>query len=508
MNVVAERKFGVLLGYCAIVLRNVLTLVLIPFIIHHVGVSQYGLYSLVASLAGYLIILELGLANTTVRYLSKFKATDDVVEQSRFLGIILSIYAVITVVVTLVGLWLWQQIPQLFDQSLQADEIDLLQQCFIILLLNIVITLMSNSFTGVISAHERFTFQKSIEIIAFLLRCLAVMLALDAGFDILAIVVIDTAISLFHAVVRISYVWLKLKIGVVFHLPDKETLREIFLYTFFIALNVIVNQINWRVDNFIIASFTNSQAIGIFNIGNQLIFSFIAFASAVSNIFAPKLFKMVTLKASMSALTDELIHIGRLQMIVLGYILAIFVTLGPLFIQLFVGKDFSLAYWVAFIPMLPFTFVLAQTSTNAVLQAMNKHKVRSLLLLATALLNIIISVVLVKEIGMLGASIGTAVTLFFGELVLVNIYLSRVIGLEMLRFYRALLASSLPVVLITLACGFWLQQSIAPTWLALVLSCLLLLSIHGILVYLVTLTTVEKQQINSKCRQIVKRYSQ
>ena len=64
-----------------------------------------------------------------------------------------------------------------------------------------------------------------------------------------------------------------------------------------------------------------------------------------------------------------------------------------------------------------------------------------------------------------------------------------------------------PVVLITLACGFWLQQSIAPTWLALVLSCLLLLSIHGILVYLVTLTTVEKQQINSKCRQIVKRYS-
>ena len=172
-----------------------------------------------------------------------------------------------------------------------------------------------------------------------------------------------------------------------------------------------MNQINWRVDNLIIGTLTNSKALGIFNIGSQLVFSFIAFASAISNIFTPKIVQMVEQKTSTIALMTQLCTIARYQMMVLGFIFVLFAAFGKLFIKLFVGTEFLEAFWVALIPMLPFMFVLAQTSTNTVLQALNKHKVRSILLLVTAIFNVVISIVLVKKMGIVGAALGTALAL-------------------------------------------------------------------------------------------------
>lgn len=177
----SERKIGIILGQVSIALRNVLGLLLIPFIIHHVGVNNYGVYSLVSSLALYLVILEFGLSNTVVRYLSKYNAEQNKVAESKFLGMMLGIYFVICSVVFIAGASLWYYIPVLFSEGLTATEIILLQQSFLILLINIIITLMVNSFTGVITAYEKFTFQMGSQIVLFLIRCIAVFFSFING---------------------------------------------------------------------------------------------------------------------------------------------------------------------------------------------------------------------------------------------------------------------------------------------------------------------------------------
>lgn len=493
ITALSERKVGVLLGYISITIRNVVGLLLIPFIIHHVGISEYGIYSLVTTLSGYLIILEMGLSNTTIRFLSKYKANNNKEQEKQFLSVIFFIYGAITLFVLCVGALIWLNIPNLFEQSLSSNEISILQPAFLVLLISIAITLMSNSFTGIISAYERFKFQKSIEIFIFILRCLLIIISLELGFGVFYIVVIDTIINFISAVIKVIFVKFKLDVHIILKFPDKQTIKEISLYTFFIAVNVVVNQINWRVDNLIIGMLTSAASVGIFSIGNQLVFSFIALASAVSNVFTPKIVKMVTLNATTDELTNEIIKIGRLQMMVLGFVLVVFIAHGSLFIDLFVGKTFSEAYWVALFPMIPFIFVLAQTSTNSVLQAMNKHKARSLLLLLTALLNVILSIFLVDRIGMVGASIGTALTLFFGELVLVNIYLIRVIKLNMFKYYRVILASSLPVISISMFFSFWISSVIEASWFGLIAACTFTAVMYFIFTYVFILTTDEKK---------------
>lgn len=499
-----ERKLGVLLSYSSLALRNVLGLLLIPFIIFHVGVSHYGIYSLVTTLAGYLVVLEFGLSNTIIRFISRYKANNDTVKEAQFIGVILTLYALITSIVLLIGLVIWFNLEHMFSGSLTLSEIELLKPAFAILLINVAITLMSNSFTGIISAYERFTFEKSIEIFIFLLRCSLVFVGLHLGKGIITIVLIDTLVNAIQAVLRIVFVKYTLKVNILFSLPDRATVNEIIIYTFFIALNVIVNQINWRVDTLIIGTLTSSKDVAFFNIGSQLVFSFIAFASAISNIFVPKIVKLVTLNATPSELTAELIHISRLQMVVLGYVLVTFISFGQLFIKLFVGEEFEIAYWVALIPMIPFMFVLAQTSSNAVLQAMNKHKMRSILLLITAVMNIVLSIILVKNIGILGASIGTALTLLIGELVLVNIYLTRVVKLNMPYFYWCLLKTSGPVVCVSLIYAYFISTYIPLTWFGLVLGCITTGLLYVLLAYMFSLSNDEKQKVNGMFSSIYK----
>ncbi len=497
MEAAKQRKFGVLLGYVSIAIRNILGLLLIPFIIHYVGVEQYGVYSLVSSIILYLIILEMGLANTAIRFLSKYQATKDLSAQSRFVGLMLIIYSGVTIVAMAVGGVFYFQLPAMFSASFSANEISLLQQTFLILMVNIAITLMSNTFTGVISAKERFVFEKGSQVILFLLRCAFVVFALWMGGDIIDIVVIDTCINALQLMMRLYYVFINLKIKVSFSSIDKTLVKEVFGYTMFIGLNVIVNQINWRVDNFIIGLMVSSAAVAIYNIGNQLVLSFIAFASAISNVFAPKIVKMVTLNASSEDITTELIRIARMQMMVLGFVLSAFIVFGPLFINLFVGPDFKQAYFVALLPMLPFIFVLAQSSTNAVLQAMNKHKVRSLMLLATAILNILISIFLVERYGLVGAAIGTMIALILGELVAVGIYLSRVIGLEMSRFYSQGLGFIVPVMLASMGFGSYIESEFSRSWFGLSSGVFIMLVVYSLLTFYIACNSAERHFIKS-----------
>ena len=114
-NLSRERRNGVVLSYCSIAIRNVAALLLIPFIINHLGVSDYGIYSLVSALAGYLIVLEFGLANTTIRFLSVYKANNDKVKEAEFISSIITIYGALALFVGGIGLIVWYKLPDIFS---------------------------------------------------------------------------------------------------------------------------------------------------------------------------------------------------------------------------------------------------------------------------------------------------------------------------------------------------------------------------------------------------------
>ena len=62
-----QRRWGAVLSYVNIILTVLVGLLYTPLMLRLLGQSEYGLYSLIGSVIGYLGVLDMGLGNTLVR---------------------------------------------------------------------------------------------------------------------------------------------------------------------------------------------------------------------------------------------------------------------------------------------------------------------------------------------------------------------------------------------------------------------------------------------------------
>ena len=92
-------KMGVILSYLTLALSNIIALVYTPFMLRMMGQSEYGLYSLVASVVAYLTIMDFGFGNAIVRYTAKYRAELKQNEQYYLFGMFLAIYVIIGLII-------------------------------------------------------------------------------------------------------------------------------------------------------------------------------------------------------------------------------------------------------------------------------------------------------------------------------------------------------------------------------------------------------------------------
>src|SRR5580700_3208773 len=104
------------------------------------------------------------------------------------------------------------------------------------------------------------------------------------------------------------------------------------------------------------------------------------------------------------------------------FMATIFLAYGRRIVHIWVGSGFEQAAVVLAILTFPLVTQSSQMTTLMVLQGMAKHKNLSLIYLVEALANLILSVILVRPLGMIGVALGTALTSTFSSLIAQPIY--------------------------------------------------------------------------------------
>ena len=135
--------------------------------------------------------------------------------------------------------------------------------------------------------------------------------------------------------------------------------------------------------------------------------------------------------------TELFIKVGRIQFLVLALIMSGFVFFGREFIvYIWGGKEYVDSYYMALLLMIPVTVPLIQNVGIEIQRAKNKHQFRSIIYMGIALVNICLSLPLCQYYGGIGCAIGTAVSLFIGNILIMNIYYHRRLGINIIKFWR------------------------------------------------------------------------
>ena len=227
-----QKRAGTLLSYVQLLLNLCIGIVYTPIMLHYLGQSEYGVYSVATAVISFLTMLDLGFGQTLVRFYVKYKAEGRQETADRCAGAFLLMYLVLGAVALAIGLGLAKGfLPLLFGQKFTLTELDTLKSVLSVLVLNLALSLPLSVFSSLITAHERFAFAKGANIVSTLLTYGGILVVLLMGHKSLAMAVVTTAVSVAVKVFLAWYCVGRMKVRLVFGKPDKPMLQSIFAFS-------------------------------------------------------------------------------------------------------------------------------------------------------------------------------------------------------------------------------------------------------------------------------------
>lgn len=451
-------RWGIILQYLQMGLNILINLIYTPIMIRILGDNEYGIYNLTSSIISYLSLLSLGFGAGYIRYYTKYKKEEDDEKIKKLNGMYLLVFSIMAAVALGAGLLIAFNSSLFFNNSYSASDLETAKILMIFLSVNLAISFPASVFVSHISSQEKFIFSKLVNIGKTIISpCLSIAL-LYLGYGSIGMVVVTTVVSFVVDVINILFCVCKLKMRFSFGKIEKGLFKDIAVFSVFIAINQIIDQLNWQTDKIILGKMMNGTAVAVYAVASTINNMYIMFSTAISNVFTPRVHSIVSSDSETKdqELTKLFIKVGRLQFFVISLILTGFIFFGKFFISKWAGGAYTEAYYVALILIVSATIPLIQNLGIEIQRAKNLHKFRSVVYLVMAIANIALSIWFCKLWGVIGVSIATAITFILCNVIIMNVYYHKVIGLNMLQFWKSIL-STLPAFIAPVVFGVCLM---------------------------------------------------
>ena len=147
---VNQLKGGVILNYVITCLYAIIGLLYTPYMLRQLGQSEYGLFTLTASVIAHLSILDLGFGDALVRYTAKYRAEKRTDEQYYLFGMFVVIYSIIALLAFVVGIVICSNIQTLFGKTMSDVEIDRARAMLLCLTFSVTVSFLFQIFSAII----------------------------------------------------------------------------------------------------------------------------------------------------------------------------------------------------------------------------------------------------------------------------------------------------------------------------------------------------------------------
>jgi O-antigen/teichoic acid export membrane protein len=456
-----------MLSYTILIIGNAISVFYTPIMLRLLGQSEYGLMSMATSVTGYLGLLSFGLSASFIRYNARYKVAGDKEGESNLNGMYMTVYSIIGVLSLICGIILVIYSDSILGSKFTVEELKKAKILMSILTFNIAISFPSSVFGMYNNAYEKFVFGRVLALISTILNPLMTLPVLLMGYGSIGMILVQTVLSVLNTAAMVIYSKKVLKMKITFRKFDIPIIKEIFIFSSFIFMNMIADQINLNANKLIVGKIIGTIGVAVYTIGSQMNTYYISIASAISNVFIPRVNAMVISEKDDSEVFKLFTRIGRILFILVSLFLSGFILVGKVFIQKWAGADYSKSYYIALILLIAVTLPLIQIIGVEIQKAKNMHKFRSVVMIGVAIGNIALSIPLCIRFGEIGSAVGTAIAYVTGNLVIMNFYYKKKMGFDMFKFWKDIF-KLLPAVVISGIIGFAVKYFLAIDGLILV----------------------------------------
>lgn len=452
---------GAVISYVSIFLNIVISFVYTPWMIKQIGVSDYGLYSLITSFVSY-FLLDFGLGSAITRFIAKYRAEGNEKQVENMLGLTTKVYLMIDAVIFIVLFILFFFISGIF-KGLTPEEIDKLKVLYCIAGGFSVLNFVLNPINGAMMAFELFVENKLLDMVTRVGTVLLIVVALMLSANVYWLVMITGATAFLVSLSKYFVLIRKTGISINWKYFERAEVKVLFSFSMWVFLIGLAQRFRLSLANTVLGIFANSTEIAIFAMGMVIEGLVWNLSSALNGLFLPKVSRM-TQTDDKEAIMQLMIKVGRIQLFIIGLILSGFYIFGRQFIALWVGPEFSSVYYVVIFLTITNIVSLTQHIAADVVYAEGKVNYTGKAMLVTSLIGIVSSCLLASRFGAVGcaACSGGALVLYQ---IWVNVFYKRELGIDIQCFFSECHLKILPVfVLYALVAYFAIKFISMDTW--------------------------------------------
>lgn len=390
-----------------------------PFVIHSLGTVEYGIWSLVTVLTGYMGVLDLGIRASTGRHIFLYTGrgdhdgVDETIRTS--LGFFTLLGAGILVAATLLGGFF----SSLF--AVPADYHRLLLWLMPMMAANVWFSAVGAIFSSVLLSHERFDLARGVDLFSLLVRTLGTIIVLHLEYGIIGLALVVVGCNVLPVVCNAllaKMVYPSLRFWPLQLNPLR--LKELGSYGVAAFVSTVAIKIVGQTDLFVVGATIDVAAVTVYSVGAMLVYYSQNLLAQIDATFQPALQKFVA-RDEMGSARWIFFRQTRLA-ILLGVPMYVgFIVYAESFIRLWMyGPEFGDASVRAAATVMAILAAskllnLFYVGSGPLLAAMGHVRFNAILSVAQAIVNLALSLlfVLAFDCGLWGVALGTFVSRLF-----------------------------------------------------------------------------------------------
>lgn len=488
-NVVAQ--------WASFVIGVMINLVLSPFIVHSLGDGAYGAWVLLGSLVGYLGLLDLGTRGAVTRYVATYHAAHRHVDAGRIASTALVLFGGLGLLAIAASVLLALLVNHAFQVPTELAEVARI--AIVLGGVNVAVSLVSGVFGGIVVGMQRFDALNGVNIVLALAQALAVVLMLHADGGLVGLALVQLGVSVLRGG---ASAWLSCRLypelAVRASSWSRLHLREIFSFgissAFLLTAESVINDANTLV----IGAFLPVETITFFAIASTMTDYVRAVITGISYTLTPMVSALEGQRRD-AAVAEVSLQGARFASLAVLPIVVTLALRGASFIGIWMGPAYTgpagAVLTVLALPVWAFAGFHVVTGTMI---GINRHRGLIPVFAGEAFMNVVLSIALIRDLGIVGVAWGMALPRLIVSLFVGPLYLRHHARVPLRVYWTQVLlrpaVGTIPYALVTWATEMWWPASNIWSFFGQVL---LALSVAALGAWLVVLTSRERHALGN-----------
>jgi O-antigen/teichoic acid export membrane protein len=395
-------------NWAAILVNIALSFVIAPVTVAALGNAYYGIWTLLMQFTGYLWLFDFGVRESVIKYVAQYQASNQPEKIESTVRTAVSMYTVVALGVFLATCGLALALPYAFN--IPPDTVRAARITAVLSGATIAQYFVFNVYVGVLMGVQKFYLMARIGMIFGIIRAGVMYVLMSAGYGLITLAMIQFIVAIVSNIIVYHLALREMPfVGYRLVKPRREEAVKLLNYGKYVLIANIGDKLIFATDSIIIGMFLPISALTYYALGGTLIEQFRSFITSMASIFNP-------LSSSLEARNEPkslaaVYMTGAKVAILLGLPVCIgFMVLGERFISIWMGPEYGpLAGRVLLVLAAGHLIGLPYYTISGVLYGLGQHQILARMRIVEAVMNLTLSVVLIKTIGLVGVALGTVI---------------------------------------------------------------------------------------------------